>query len=170
MCSEVHGTMEYEPGSWSFSSHSVSSPTSCPLILGHWFLIPGVLGPAQTTPLSCTLKPGAITRSHWLRERPKSHVCFCPLLLIDIWLVVCGGQMHAPCHQEEKQGCGHPHPELAALWWIQQASHPPQIQVLRISQHGGWNHLGVTHLVDWGHRLSSQVPALSFCTELHKFK
>lgn len=103
------------------ASAHIQSPLPLPAqdwFLATNFLIPGVPGPTHIILLSCTLKPGAITRSHWLRERPTSHVCLCSLLVIDIWLRVCGGQMHVPCHQGEEQDCGHPNPEQAALWRI----------------------------------------------------
>lgn len=55
-------------------------------------------------------------------------------------------------HQGEEQACGHPNPELAALWRIQAenwagASHSPPVEVLRISQQGSWNHFGATFLL-----------------------
>ena len=103
---------------------TLSLPSHCLPRTGSWPRIPAAWypGPRPAYPLvRPALRPGATIGSKLLRVRPSwSAIALCS------WLGPGWewgqGQVPAPCRHEEEQGCGHPHPELAALWHIQQAT------------------------------------------------
>lgn len=125
----------------SLPSHCLPTTGSWPLILTAWYPKPHPVYPLSALPWD--QKPQAVGGEAQL-------IGHSPLLLAGVGVGWGKGQVHAPLHHEEEQGGGHPHPELAALRHIQQATQRGlslTVKVLRISQHESWNHLRVTHLL-----------------------